>query len=251
LVEVRRQRGEVAQINRPIKVVVAFEPVMPSYFEMPFACSPKRLPDDAAQNSALSRKKMTDPGNSTDNTADNASQRMKIPVDAALLREIGHGREQAFRTLVDRHGRYLYRVAFSLIGNEVDAEDLVQETFAAVLEASFRGESSVRTWMVAILVRRAAMMRRTRSRRIQAVPMKEHDAPQSSSSGSTDARIDVMRMLEELSPEHREVIVLRELQQMSYEEMATVLDVPKGTVESRLFRAREELRKRFKSYGLP
>jgi RNA polymerase sigma-70 factor (ECF subfamily) len=116
------------------------------------------------------------------------------------------------------------------------------------LESRFRGESSVRTWLVAILVRRAAMMRRTASRRIRPVPMQEHDAPQSSSGGSTDARIDVMRMLGELSPEHREVIVLRELQQMSYEEIASLLDVPKGTVESRLFRAREELRKRFKGY---
>ena len=55
-------------------------------------------------------------------------------------------------------------------------------------------------------------------------------------------------MLEALSPDHRRVIVLRELEGLSYEEMASVLGVPRGTVESRLHRAREELRKRFKEY---
>ena len=55
-------------------------------------------------------------------------------------------------------------------------------------------------------------------------------------------------MLAQLTPEHRQVIILRELQGMSYEEMAQALDVPRGTVESRLHRAREELRKRFKGY---
>jgi RNA polymerase sigma-70 factor (ECF subfamily) len=63
-----------------------------------------------------------------------------------------------------------------------------------------------------------------------------------------DAKMDLSVMLQTLSPEHRQVIVLRELQQMSYEEMADALGVPRGTVESRLHRAREELRKRFKGY---
>ncbi len=63
-----------------------------------------------------------------------------------------------------------------------------------------------------------------------------------------EARLDLATMLASLSAEHRAVIVLRELQGLSYEEMARALGVPRGTVESRLHRAREELRQRYKGY---
>ena len=78
----------------------------------------------------------------------------------------------------------------------------------------------------------------------QAAPAK---TPASAVAGS-DARLDLAVMLEALSPEHRKVIVLREVEGLSYDEMAAALGVPRGTVESRLFRAREELRKKFKGY---
>jgi RNA polymerase sigma-70 factor (ECF subfamily) len=168
-----------------------------------------------------------------------------------LIRRIGRGDEAAFRTLVDRHARYLYGIAATLAG-PADAEDAVQETFAAVLSAKFRGESAVRTWLVQILVRQAAMVRRKRRR-----PMASLDAGEESSNASAtrpselagaEAKLDLAVMLETLSPEHRRVIVLREVEGLSYDEMARALDVPRGTVESRLHRARAELRERFKGY---
>ncbi|MGB9626739.1 MAG: RNA polymerase sigma factor, partial [Phycisphaerae bacterium] len=85
--------------------------------------------------------------------------------DIELVRQIGHGDEAAFRVLVERHGRYLYGIAYALTGNRADAEDLVQETFAGVLKGGFRGAASVRTWLVAILVRRVGMLRRWRGRK--------------------------------------------------------------------------------------
>jgi RNA polymerase sigma-70 factor (ECF subfamily) len=63
-----------------------------------------------------------------------------------------------------------------------------------------------------------------------------------------ERRADVAAMLDTLSPEHREVIVLRELQGLSYEEMAEALGIPRGTVESRLHRARRDLKRRFAGY---
>ena len=63
-----------------------------------------------------------------------------------------------------------------------------------------------------------------------------------------EAKLDLTTMLDALSEDHREVIVLRELQGLSYEEMSKALNVPRGTVESRLHRAREELRKKIKGY---
>ena len=87
-------------------------------------------------------------------------------------------------------------------------------------------------------------MQRSRRRRltigIQKAEQATHD-PQP----AVDSRIDVIEMLQKLSPEHREVIVLRELQGMGYEEMAETLKIPRGTVESRLHRARQELKAKF------
>jgi RNA polymerase sigma-70 factor (ECF subfamily) len=199
-------------------------------------------------------------------SGDSGNAALRIPDDRELLaRIIGGGRdgEQAFRSLVDRHARYLFGVARSLASNEQDAEDLVQETLAAVLQsaATFRGGSQVRTWIVAILVRKAAMMRRTQSRRIRpqmsidahgegaASPSAAMNVARPPGAEASDARLDVAQMLSRLTEEHRQVIVLRELEGMSYDQIAEALDVPRGTVESRLFRAREELRKRFKGYG--
>jgi RNA polymerase sigma-70 factor (ECF subfamily) len=171
-----------------------------------------------------------------------------IADDAELLRQIERGEQASFRTLVDRHARYLHGVAMALVSNQADAEDIVQETFVAVLNGKFRGESAVRTWMVQILVRRAAMLRRTRFRK-PSVALGETDvAGSASANAGSEAKLDLTEMLKVLSPEHRAVIVLRELEHLSYEEMAAALDVPRGTVESRLHRAREELRKRFKGY---
>ena len=173
--------------------------------------------------------------------------------DRELVRRLNQGDESAYRELLERHGRYLYGIAHSLSGgNSADAEDLVQETFVGALSSNFRGEAAVRTWLVQILVRRAAMLRRNKGRGggtsdISAATADPKMASPSATGGA-DARIDLATMLQGLSPEHRDVIVLRELQGMSYEEMATALGVPLGTIESRLYRARAELRKRFKDY---
>ena len=111
-------------------------------------------------------------------------------------------------------------------------------------QTSASGEASLKTWLMQIVVRQSARVRRSRGRRltigIENAEQAVHDpAP------AADSRIDVIEMLQRLSPEHREVIVLRELQGMGYEEMAAALKIPRGTVESRLHRARQELRERF------
>ena len=170
------------------------------------------------------------------------------PGDAELLRRTYAGEQGAFRTLVDRHGRYLTRVALTLSGNLADAEDLVQETFVAALTSRFRGESAARTWLVQILVRQSALLRRKRGRE-RGTPMAgETERSTRSHAGGADAKLDLARMLEGLSPDQRDVIVLRELEGLSYEEMAATLHVPRGTVESRLHRARAALKQLFKGY---
>ena len=190
-----------------------------------------------------------------------SGQTPKLPDDAELLGMVDQGSESAFKELVNRHGRYLYGIANSLSGNAADAEDLVQETMIGALNSKFRGESTVRTWLVGILVRQAGMLRRKKTRQARSMsffgtarsdPSESGNAmdqhADSRSRGGPDAKMDLAVMLDRLSPEHREVIVLRELEGLTYEQIAAAINVPRGTVESRLHRAREELRKRFKGY---
>jgi RNA polymerase sigma-70 factor, ECF subfamily len=174
--------------------------------------------------------------------------------DVDLLRQAAAGDGRAFHQLVDRHGDRLFRLSVSLIGNSSDAEDVVQETFAGAFKGlrQFEGRASVKTWLTRILFTQAAKWRRDRRRRRDTRPI-EPDEAQASVPGQTagvEARIDLHAALARLSDEHREVLMLREFEGMAYEEMAEVLGVPRGTVESRLHRARGELREKLKSYGV-
>ena len=190
-------------------------------------------------------------GNSTDERAVEPAQRMLTESQQTqLLRQAARGDRQAFSTLVDLHAQPLFRIALTLIGNRSDAEDLVQETLAGALESAggFRGEASVRTWLTRILFRQAAKQRR-RNWRNRSLPIESAEQVGSpGAAGSVDRRLDVLAVLQTLSPEHREVIVLREYQAMSYDEMAKILGVPRGTIESRLHRARQELKDKLKGY---
>jgi RNA polymerase sigma-70 factor (ECF subfamily) len=180
--------------------------------------------------------------------------------DLELAQAAGGGDEDAFHTLIDRHAPMLFRMAQSLTRNRADAEDLLQETFVGAYRGlkNFVGRSSVKTWLVQILTRQAAKAwhksrhsRATRSIDTSGGPGDEGerqnglDDPALSSATHTtavDRRLDVMAVLKTLSDPHREVLVLREIRGLSYEEIAQVLDVPRGTVESRLSRARAEFR---------
>jgi len=176
------------------------------------------------------------------------------PADAALLRRARHGDASAFHDLVDRHAARLFAMAASFAGNVTDAEDIVQETFAGAFRGlrAFEGRSSVRTWLTSILVRQTAMHRRRTTRRearlVRLETASEPVAAVPSPTQAADTRIDVMDAIQLLSPQHRDVIILRELQGLSYDEMAEALGIPRGTVESRLFRARRHLQERLKGY---
>src|SRR4051812_36292900 len=168
----------------------------------------------------------------------------------------------------------MFRVAQGLTRNRADAEDLVQETLVGAYRGlkHFAGRSSVKTWLLQILTRQAAKAwhrnrhaRRTLSlsgggsddddARAGAATVADSAAISRAGGGggggengpaaAVEKRLDVMDVLRKLSPPHREILVLREMRQLSYEEIAEVLGVPRGTVESRLSRARAEFRQRY------
>lgn len=177
--------------------------------------------------------------------------------DADLLRRVRGGDSDAFRQLVDRHGDALYGLAYSLVGNAADAEDVVQETLLGALRRldAFEERASLKTWLVRILMNQASKLRRSRRvRRAGPLDAAGESGDRSerlqvpSASAQVDRRADVLTMLGALSPEHREVLVLRELQGFSYDEIAETLHIPRGTVESRLYRARQELKRQFAGF---
>lgn len=172
--------------------------------------------------------------------------------EAELLRRARGGDQAACREIVERFGPGLLRLARSLVGQPADAEDVVQETLSAAFRTlrSFEERASIKTWLSRILLRQAARSHRARYRReagaLDLTGQAEPAAP--AADGSADIGIDVRSALAELSTEHREVLVLREYQGLSYTEIAEVLGVPMGTVESRIHRARQELKARLRDY---
>lgn len=170
--------------------------------------------------------------------------------DDELAAQAAEGDLDAFGRLFTRYARDVYRLALSLGHRKADAEDLMQDTFVAAMEGvgRFEGRSSVRTWLTSILIRQSGRRRRYLSlRATEMLDESGHPASQHASH-KQERRLDVHAMLDSLSQEHRTVLVLRELQGLSYDEIAAVLHVPRGTVESRLFRARNVLRERFQEY---
>jgi RNA polymerase sigma-70 factor (ECF subfamily) len=184
------------------------------------------------------------------------------PTDDELVRGAQAGDANAFAGLVQRYTAGLTRLASSMLSSDADADDVVQETFIGALRRmpNFEGRSSVKTWLTRILLNRVAKLYRSkrvrRSASIDAMLAEPGGGPGSgterlsvpSSTGAVDSRVDVKQMLEALTPEHREVLVLRELEGLSYEEIAQTLGVPRGTVESRLHRARRQLKAKFEGY---
>lgn len=152
----------------------------------------------------------------------------------------------AIDDLVVEHSPSMYRVALSLVRDHALAEDIVQESIMKAWQAldSFRGDSTVKTWLLRITHNTAISALRKRRDDL----MSPYELPDLASTASLedDAVIHAdaheiwaaLRTLDELS---RTILVLREVDQMSYEEIADVLELPVGTVRTRLFRARQQL----------
>ena len=164
--------------------------------------------------------------------------------------------DNAARTeLVMRHGGRLFGLAAALLGRgDADVNDMVQETFLAAFDGglkSFKGNASLATWLSGVLVNRVRKLLRYRHSRpaasLDRIERQPASNGQVSSSPALQAlqRIDAETMLDSLPTEYREVMVLREWQQMSYAEIACVLGIPERTAETRLTRARRMLRQRF------
>jgi RNA polymerase sigma-70 factor (ECF subfamily) len=178
--------------------------------------------------------------------------------DAALRQRVVDGEQAAFAGLMRRYNRRLYRVARSILRDDAEAEDALQDAYIQAYRAlpDFRGEASLATWLTRIVMN-AALMRRRRSGRMAEVIELGADAPLEHGGAATDAaesgqpehaalRAQARGLIEAkidgLPEVFRTVFILRAVEELSVEETGRVLDIPEATVRSRYFRARGMLR---------
>ena len=171
-----------------------------------------------------------------------------------LVRAAAGGDTEAFERLVETYENKIYTLALRMSGSPDDAGDIAQEAFLAAWRGlpSFRGEANFATWLYRLASNAAIdYLRRQRKQRgelsldDEELGLDAVDAgpgPQDAAEGE-EVRSAVAAGLGALSEGHRQVLVLRELQGLSYEEIAAVLAVDLGTVKSRISRARSALRK--------
>lgn len=180
--------------------------------------------------------------------------------DDDLVRRFLAGDRQAFSQIVRRYQDRVYGLCYRWLGDPATAEELTQDIFIALFKSMerFRGESSFATWVFRISVNHCKNRRLYQKRRAwdrheplegtpqDDGPVREIPAPSSETDGwarQEESSTLVHQALEALQEEHRQIIILRDIEDLDYEEIADVLDVPRGTVKSRLHRARAELAK--------
>ena len=153
---------------------------------------------------------------------------------------------EQLRVLVREYSSAIYRVALSIVRDPALAEDVTQDTLLKAWQAlpGFRGESSLRSWVLRIAHNTAiSTLRRRRDVLADPNTLPEREARRSVESDAEDraAMVEFTRALDELDDLSRSIVVLRELEHQSYEEIAATLDLPLPTVKTRLFRARRKL----------
>jgi RNA polymerase sigma-70 factor (ECF subfamily) len=186
-----------------------------------------------------------------------------VPEDRELIANCRAGDIEAFSTIVSRYQDRVFNLAYRLLGNFEEARDVSQTAFIRAFESlgSFRGSSAFYTWLYRIVVNAALDARKARSRRIE-TGMEEldelaGDCPGNpAGTGSADDPVGsliraeeherITRAIAALDDEHRTVVVLRDVQGLDYREIAQVTGLAKGTVKSRLHRARLLLRDQLK-----
>lgn len=159
------------------------------------------------------------------------------------------GDADAFAFLVETYETSVYRLALRMCGNAHDAEEVAQEAFVAAWKGlpAFRGESKFSSWLYQLTTNAAIDFLRREKRHRAAVPMEDEpepatpDTPQQAVE-EREVRQALQQALDTLTPEHREIFLLRQMRQLSYEEIGRLLGLESGTVKSRLSRAKKQLR---------
>ena len=186
-------------------------------------------------------------------------------LDPELLRRAQEGDEAAFGTIMREHYERIFRLVYAIVHHEHDARDICQEVWLTVWKQlpSFRGDAKFTTWLHPIATRRALDHLRKRRRWFDRFlpfsigdtetpsvpePVSSDDARQQSDASERSEQLK--KALEKLPPKLRAALALREIEGLSYEEIAQATGIPAGTVMSRLYHARRLLVQQLKGESL-
>lgn len=222
------------------------------------------MPERNAINTARSALERSSLGTSANNDLDGSSatdladlsaiKKAEREAEARLIEAVQRGDRDAYRDLVDRYRRRVVALALEVTRSSEDAEDVAQETFVKAFLSlkDFKGQSSFYTWIYRIALNMAIDVRRKVARQggkalefdervaLGASDLKLAEEPDKTLERKQDAQV-LEAALQELSEEHRIVLTLRELDGLSYDEIADVVGISKGTVMSRLHYARKRV----------
>ncbi len=171
------------------------------------------------------------------------------------------GDQDAFAQLVQKHQRRVFNLVFRMLQQYEEANEATQETFLAAWQGlpSFRGDARFSTWLYRIAYNCALkqLEQRKRDKALQVVVQAEQIAASIGQEQRIDAALEtharqtmVQEQLSQLPAKYRIVLILRHLQEMTYEEMAQILTMPIGTIKTHLFRARNLLKERLEKFGV-
>jgi RNA polymerase sigma-70 factor, ECF subfamily len=187
--------------------------------------------------------------------------------DGRLVRRLKDRDERAFREMVEEYGDRVFSLTYRMLGNREEAEDLAQEVFITIFKSieSFRGDSKFSTWLYRVtanhcknrikyLARRHDRDRAELTERVEATSAGGAGGPSLAAprvAPRPDTQLQGAQMeqilqvaIAELDEEQRILVVLRDVEDLSYEEICAITELPEGTVKSRLHRARMALRKK-------
>ncbi|MHB8202597.1 MAG: sigma-70 family RNA polymerase sigma factor [Desulfomonilaceae bacterium] len=184
--------------------------------------------------------------------------------DEEVVKRCAGGDREAFNDLVLKYQKKVFSVAYRFVGDPEEANDLAQEIFTAAYQnlKSFRGDSKFSTWLFQIATNRGKNRFKYLKRRgfftnkgssetddegdqsHRALPDQTAN-PEELLSGN-QIRKAVIEAINELEPDHREIVILRDIEGLSYDEIARILDLPEGTTKSRLHRARMVVKEKLK-----
>jgi len=184
--------------------------------------------------------------------------------DIILVRRSVRGERDAFDVLVEKYYRKIYNLAYRFVGDAEEANDLAQEIFTAAYQnlKKFRGDAKFSTWLFQIATNRGKNRFKYLKRRgffankgqtesdedresaQRAIPDNSTN-PETILAGKQIQKL-VQEAIDQLDPDHKEIVILRDIEGLSYEEIARILNLPEGTTKSRLHRARMVVKEKLK-----
>jgi RNA polymerase sigma-70 factor (ECF subfamily) len=184
--------------------------------------------------------------------------------DYDLVARTKRGSREAFDVLLEKYYKKIYNLAYRYVGDQEEASDLTQEIFAAAYQnlKKFRGDSKFSTWLFQIatnrgknrfkyLKRRGYFVNKGQANNDEDRDFQQQSVPDFSTNPETmlagkQIQKIVQQAIDELEPDHKEIVILRDIEGFSYEEIAQLLDLPEGTTKSRLHRARMVVKEKLK-----